>query len=73
MIKELNDAIAQDDALGKGFCIGHSFFCTSDGSEESLIRIIRHEIVPLLEEYWFDETDKVAVWRDQLFDSIARS
>ena len=26
-IKRLNEAIAADEALGEGFCVGHSFLC----------------------------------------------
>jgi hypothetical protein len=55
----LNDRIARDTTnLGSGFCIGHSFFCTSvEGTrldEEWYRRVISTEIEPLLKEYWFD-------------------
>ena len=29
-VKELNTKIASDKSLGKGFCIGHSYFCGHD-------------------------------------------
>ena len=49
---------------GKGRqLIGHSFFCPSDddeGLDESWYEaIVRHEIEPLLREYWFDRPDHV--------------
>ena len=28
-VEQLNDVIANDDSLGEGFCIGHSYFCTN--------------------------------------------
>ena len=72
-VKRLNAAIKTDSSLGKGFCIGHSYFCglTPEGiSETSLDAIIEYEIIPLLEEYWFDEPDNVNNWSDQLRNSI---
>lgn len=66
----LNDEIAADTSnLGPGFCIGHSFFCPADHviSDEGWYRqVIETEILPLLEEYWFDYPDKVQGWRERL-------
>lgn len=61
-IQELNNVIADDRLLGKAFTIGHSYFtCNNTISEpiEWFKSIINSEIRPLLEEYWFDEQDKV--------------
>lgn len=70
-VVELNRAIAEDDALGEGFCIGHSFFCKSDGSDASLNNIIQGELIPLLKEYWFDDPDKVKLWSEELQKAIS--
>lgn len=56
--------------LGPGFCIGHSFF-VPDGSEVSLDEdwyneIIEAEIIPLLQEYWFDNTSETERWQQTL-------
>lgn len=66
-MKILNDEIEKDDIeLGKGYKIGHSYFCniSSNNDEESwnnwYSRIIKFEIKPLLEEYWFDNKEKVS-------------
>ena len=69
VMEELNDAIKEDDALGEGFRIGHSYFCNldeEDDIEEKLKYIIEYEIIPLLKEYWFDEPDKVEEWSSKL-------
>jgi 5-methylcytosine-specific restriction protein B len=62
-IPELNKKIAADSTnLGPGFEIGHSYFCPSevgDYGEEWLRLILKTEIVPLLEEYWFDNPKRV--------------
>lgn len=59
-VAKLNKTIADDPALGKGFCIGHSYFCVEGAiSEDDVHSIARYEIEPLIEEYWFDEPDKV--------------
>lgn len=60
-ISALNEVIAKDKNLQKGFQIGHSYFSTIMGGEEVLKwyrRIINLEIAPLLEEYWFDNEEK---------------
>lgn len=69
VIKRLNNYIEQDSSLGKGFCIGHSYFCNSSKekcSEEWISSIIEYEIIPMLREYWFDDTTKVDDWSAQL-------
>ncbi|RDB55452.1 restriction endonuclease [Paraeggerthella hongkongensis] len=54
-VAKLNSAIAEDDALGRGFRIGHSYFCLQKGAtDEDVESIVEYEIAPLLEEYWFD-------------------
>ena len=54
----LNTAIKNDRSLGAGFQIGHSHFTppgyVSDANEWYQ-NIIKYEIAPLLEEYWFDD------------------
>ena len=49
-------------ALGKGFCIGHSYFCTEpiEGQleEDWYDTILKYEIKPLLQEYWWDDDNK---------------
>ncbi|MCR5101732.1 MAG: EVE domain-containing protein [Butyrivibrio sp.] len=67
----LNKAIVDDPSLGAGFCIGHSYFCGQvAGSEEDLegwmTSVVDYDIVPMLEEYWFDEPDKVRLWKNRL-------
>jgi 5-methylcytosine-specific restriction enzyme B len=67
----LNEAIAADVVnLGPGFCIGHSFFTPRQGGESPSDQwyegVVEAEIVPLIEEYWFDQPDKAAHWRSQL-------
>lgn len=66
-IKQLNEAIASDDNLGEGFRIGHSYFTLLDDySNARLKRIIKHDIMPLLSEYWFDDHEKLEEWSRRL-------
>ncbi|WP_117170205.1 AAA family ATPase [Paraliobacillus sediminis] len=62
-MKEVNQEILNDNAnLGKGFEIGHSYFCPDGEIKDEQVwfeRIVRLEIEPLLREYWFDQEDKV--------------
>ena len=60
-IQELNNVITNDNSLGKGFCIGHSYFCnlsSSECSNETLSNIIEYDIIPMLKEYWFDNENR---------------
>jgi len=71
IIEELNGIIAADDTLGRGFTIGHSYFCTDGEVDISwLASVINYEIAPLLEEYWFDEPDKCDRWVRRLREAL---
>jgi len=52
-IVELNKVIENDDSLGSGFCIGHSYLCNL-GYDYRLENIVEYDIIPMLREYWFD-------------------
>ncbi|MCL2114982.1 MAG: AAA family ATPase [Methanobrevibacter sp.] len=55
----LNNLILDDEDLGHGFRIGHSYFCgKGDKDIEWYKSIITYEIAPLLKEYWFDDLEK---------------
>lgn len=70
-VKTLNERIAEDDSLGEGFRIGHSYFCNLKvASDEALESIVNYELIPLLKEYWFDEPSKVREWSDRLRRAI---
>ena len=69
-IIELNNKIESDDNLGRGFKIGHSYLCAEDLSDESLKAIVQYEIIPLLEEYWYDEPSKVEKWSQELLSTL---
>ncbi|GMA41771.1 AAA family ATPase [Mobilicoccus caccae] len=68
-VVSLNAAIADDPALGRGFEIGHSFLsCPTDVSVDDswLSSVVEDELIPLLEEYWFDEAARVQEWSSKL-------
>lgn len=56
-IIELNKVIEDDDSLGSGFCIGHSYLCNLDNGYD-LESIVEYDIIPMLREYWFDNNDR---------------
>ena len=70
--KFLNDVISDEDAsgLGKGFCIGHSYFCVPPRAGQSAQQwyesIIKYEISPLLDEYWWDDKSKAEDCKNRL-------
>ena len=67
IIKELNAEIGKDASLGRGFRIGHSYFCSQTiYSEDWLKRVINYDIIPMLNEYWFDDETKCQKWVNKL-------
>lgn len=72
-VENLNKDISADDALGEGFCIGHSYFCNLSQEtidDQVLSGIVEYELIPLLKEYWFDEPTKVEHWIGRLRSAI---
>ena len=72
-VESLNRAIAEDESLGEGFCIGHSYFCNmkpEDCTHAALASIVDYELIPMLKEYWFDDAGKVREWSDRLRRSL---
>jgi MoxR-like ATPase len=64
----VNDRIRSSAVnLGRGFEIGHSYFCecpnlvgddaAHDKARDWIRHVIRHDLAPLLREYWFDDSD----------------
>jgi len=62
--QDLNKIISDESSsgLGKGYCVGHSYFCVppveGQTDEDWYNSIIEYEISPLLYEYWWDDKDK---------------
>ena len=70
-VNKLNETIAADPALGSGFRIGHSYFCVGEDVGENIAeQIVRYELEPLINEYWFDDKDKAAQEIGKLKDAI---
>jgi 5-methylcytosine-specific restriction protein B len=70
-VENLNNIIANDESLGEGFCIGHSYFCNIENLTDTVLsNIVDYELVPLLKEYWFDEPTKVKDWSNNLRSAI---
>jgi 5-methylcytosine-specific restriction protein B len=67
LVNELNSDIEKDDSLGKGFCIGHSYFCGQEiCTEDWLSEVVEYDIIPMLNEYWFDDENKAQDWARKL-------
>lgn len=72
-VESLNENIADDETLGEGFCIGHSYFCNilhDELDDGKLSGIVEYELIPLLKEYWFDEPLRVKEWSENLRSAI---
>lgn len=65
-IKKINNEISEDMSLGKGFEIGHSYFCNLERKNDKEIKaILKYEIIPLLEEYWMDDPYKIKTLKER--------
>lgn len=66
-IIDLNKEIKKDDSLGAGFCIGHSYFCgQTECTEEWMKAVVYYDIIPMLQEYWFDDKRSIQRWENLL-------
>ena len=66
-VKELNRAIAADESLGSGFELGHSYFCGQKAiTDDWLHQVINYDLIPMLQEYWFDNRKEVEKWKTAL-------
>lgn len=72
-VKQLNTVIESDASLGEGFSIGHSYFCTlkpSDKLNQDIRSIVQYDIIPMLEEYWFDDKKSLEAQKGLLLEAI---
>jgi len=69
-IIELNKAIKEDTSLRKGFEIGHSYFISDNINDEWVKSTVEYEIIPLIEEYWFDNDSELSKWKEKLYLAI---
>ncbi|WP_020394343.1 AAA family ATPase [Thiolinea disciformis] len=72
-IDALNQTLAQDKSLGSAFQIGHSYFTPRPDYKIEDVKcwfkdIVETEILPLLQEYWFDKPDKIQQARKKLLE-----
>jgi len=68
---DLNEKIKNEKKnLGRGFMIGHSYFCPMEENIEDskswYKKVIKSEIAPLVREYWFDDEDQAEKIIDDL-------
>lgn len=71
VVKDMNEAIKVDLTLGAGFMIGHSYLCNCDeATDEWLGSVVFYDLIPLLEEYWFEEPGKLNRWKTELYKAI---
>ena len=72
-VQKLNRVIHDDKSLGAGFEIGHSYFCFEEAekiTDETIKNIVRFEIIPTIEEYWFDNESRLNEEREKLIALI---
>jgi 5-methylcytosine-specific restriction protein B len=71
----LNKEIAEDRSLGPQYRVGHSYVTPLEGAIISDPRlwfreVAQTEIIPLLEEYWFDAPEKVRSAAGRLLEGL---
>lgn len=65
VVGDLNNEIQNDSNLGRGFLVGHSYFCNSPGDNvfEWLEDVVECDLGPLIDEYWYDDEAKAAEYK----------
>jgi hypothetical protein len=58
-LRELNGKIGGKEKLGKHYLVGHSYFMINDLDKLKIRDIWELRILPLLEEYYFEETEEL--------------
>ncbi len=71
----LNQKISNDDLLGPQFRIGHSVVTPSNETDitnpvQWFTQVVETEIGPLLDEYWFDDTDRARSAKEDLLKGL---
>lgn len=56
-----------ETAIDRHYTIGHTFFMETTFDKAALNRIWKHQIFPLIEEYFFDQPDQVKEFNKQSF------
>ena len=74
-MKSLNEQIATDRSLGPQFRVGHSYVTPSVDTRipdpvEWFRHVVETEIGPLLDEYWFDDTQKAKSAKSDLLTDL---
>jgi 5-methylcytosine-specific restriction protein B len=76
-IGSVNKLIIDDPNLGENYLIGHSYFCARqldiDGTAPEVWyrEVVSTQVLPLLQEYWFDDGSKVQDARHRLLDGMS--
>ncbi|MBE8233617.1 MAG: AAA domain-containing protein [Endozoicomonadaceae bacterium] len=74
-INSLNNEIATDSSLGAQFKVGHSYFTPAFSAditnpENWFQQVVKTEIYPLLEEYWYDNLEKAVEQKEELLKPL---
>ena len=73
-MRALNAEISEDPRLGPGFMVGHSYVLNGasgeDTEEDWLYSVVEDDLIPLVEEYWFDSPSRVDEWAKVLRSAV---
>ncbi len=59
LLNRLNEKIRSEKSFGKDYEVGHALFMEEDLDEEKLSAIWKFRIMPLLQEYWYDQPEQL--------------
>ena len=66
----LNSDINKDSELGPGYLIGHSYFLQKGMTPEL---VVRTQLIPLIKEYWMNDSKKAEDWSKQLEECLKQN
>ncbi|MDJ1121820.1 AAA family ATPase [Olsenella sp. YH-ols2217] len=74
VVQAMNEDIAQDEALGPSYRVGHSYLCNLTAGERlpaQLREVVEYELAPVAREYWFDDPGKAEGWVAEMRGALA--
>ena len=67
MVRAWHSSPVDSSLLMQRQTIGHSYFCNADEcTDEWMQDVVDFDVLPMLAEYWFDDTDKLQRWENIL-------
>ena len=67
-LEQINSKLIDDQSIGREKQIGHTFVMALEKDSEQFIKVWKYDIIPLLEEFYFESPEKLnIIFDDEIF------